>query len=158
MAKINLGRVVDVPKEYELIETVTLGEDATFSRSAEPDGTEYRYSEVFIQIERPANVGQGFAPFVFSSGSRYVGYGTYMSGQSANIAYSMSHCWVQNGYWFSEFSYNSSDSMSYGNRALAGKAYTLGMKVSQYPYISKVNSLGTIVAGTTIKIWAVKAN
>lgn len=49
MARARIGE-----PQYELIETITLEEEAVFSRNVEPNGTPYSFKKMLINIEVPA--------------------------------------------------------------------------------------------------------
>lgn len=44
-------------QELELIETITLEEEAVVSRSKEPDGNAYNFEEIFVKFIKPESVG-----------------------------------------------------------------------------------------------------
>lgn len=58
--------------EYELIETITLTEDGLITRTAEPDGTPYRFNAVYMEIISALENFNGFnVYFEFANGSSH---------------------------------------------------------------------------------------
>ncbi len=72
----------DIPKEYELIETITLEEEvASVVKTKEPDGTAYNFKKMVVYIQCPKNTET--IPLQISSASYYIG----------NINYAISKDW-----------------------------------------------------------------
>ena len=143
-----------VDKEYELIEIITLTENAMqISRDAEPDGTGYEFEAIAIKIHR-TNKGAGSVR-VYSGSKELCWSYIAETGQ-----YYACETFVQRGYW-QHYRYESTNSDNvYSGIYPNGNSKFLTFKKELETYIDRiVISSGSVGfdTGTTISIYGVRA-
>lgn len=141
--------------KYELIDTITLAENAAIYMTTEPDGTPYNFSRMFVKLTSTGP--QPAASWHFdrnTTGVRMISF--YMSAQtSENTSYAGIQMWKENGYFTGE---------SYAWRAVAstyGATYHVGDTSAFYTTddhtIKAFRSDTAFNAGLKVEIWAVRA-
>lgn len=143
-----------VDKEYELIEEITLTENATqIIRTDEPDGTAYAFERVAIKINR-TNTGEG-GVYVYS-GSTVLGW-SYLSSSGQYFA---CETFSLHGYWQNYRYSASSGHNDYNNIAPSGDSRFLKIKKVAGQYVSKIQITmmnAEFGIGTKISIYGVRA-
>ena len=141
--------------QYELIETVTFEEAMALERTAEPDGTPYKFSRMLLLCdappgeENPADVSARFP-----GTSDQMPIANWSGSTTSNIAH-YGEIWVQNGYWRSTWGTNTnyfvwSTSLTGFNRIDRYKQFN-----HAYRYIAGLRS-GVFRAGSVLKIYAIR--
>lgn len=151
------GAQIYAEKPFKLIETITFTEDAALERTAAPDGTAYKFREVYLKISRAdGTTGMDTIGYRAANGSKNLAH-TYGS-MNAGMLYSAVHFYAKNGMWFGERYGGSSDAFAYTETRNGGSSWLLRNSTSSYPAITRLYSyMSNIPAGTTIEIWAVEA-
>ena len=150
------GEATDLEGEYELIETFTLDEDAAFDRTAEPDGTPYKFKGFAIKGKTAGETIPNTSYIYGLFDKQVIVGGTYCKAISeAKTHYRLDEIFVRHGYWevtWQDWATNSSTTTFqrnyYGNY--------LTRKVSDCPNIDRIKSSAALPAGT-YEIWAVRA-
>lgn len=142
--------------EYELIEEITLEEDSMIQRTEEPDGTPYKFSKMLVKFSKPAGSaaqsGIGIGTMYNDVFLTYIYYA-----HNEGKRYSAMESFTENGYWSGWRQNSSSSNVDYGSAMRIGDAYLVFRQVAYYPYINRLKSTGMLVAGTTVKIYGIRA-
>ena len=151
------GRVSVKPEgAYELIETITLEEDAVIEWSQEPDGTPYKFVAIEIKAESAGKAAtQNSASMWYLSKGERVAIIYYSSITNIQKRYRQEQVAIVRGYWESEFvDWNPNASAAYNNKGY----YNTHLKHNKkdYPAIDGIRSSAAIPAGT-YEIWGVRA-
>lgn len=146
-----------VPSEgkYELIDTVTLAENAAIYMTTEPDGTPYNFSRIFVKLTSTGP--QPAATWNFdrnTGGSRMIS--CYMSAQSSESkSYAGIQMWKENGYFTGESYAWRAVATTYGATNHVGDAnvfYTTDDRT-----IKAFRCDTAFNAGLKVEVWAVRA-
>lgn len=142
---------------YELIETIEVTEDMVISRTEEPDGTPYNFKRVRIWIETTAT-NFALARFTFRSAANlqinYHDFAAFSNKTSAQ------RCWCEVypncGLWTNRqiawTQYN-----GYATTQEYAGDFENVVTTEQAPTIGSISTAAKVAAGTTIKIWGVRA-
>lgn len=140
---------------YELIETIEVTKDMAISRIQEPNGTPYNFKRVRICVETTAT-DFALARFSFKSASN-VGITHHdFSAFSNSTQTKRSWCEIYSncGMWanrqISWTQYN-------GYMPTQENAQDFSVSTKQAPTISSISTTTKVTAGTTVKIWGVRA-
>ena len=155
------GKVLNgqLPKPYELLETVTLVEDVkAFERTKEPDNTPYALKAALVDISTPSAAGTGVVAFVFRYGATYLGHVSLGSAISKNGAISSGEMFLRHGRWNEEVT-------KAGASSGTGEIYTYRSPArleASYPVIDRIRLVATtsnipLPVGTVINIYGVRA-
>lgn len=146
---------------YELIETVNVTEETTILRTAEPDGTPYAFSSMFIQFETTAATMAALRwHFSYvSTGNptlNVIGHDTTAISNNTGTRRAFVEVEPNRGWWDSKFVdwYQYAGATNLKSTASAGK---FTYNTEDAPIINRFSSSGTVPVGTTIKIWGAKA-
>ena len=144
--------------KFELIETFTAEEDVAFDRSAEPDGTPYKFMAVIAFIETAATVTATNLYYYHEKTACTLSY--ILAKSTTTKGRTVLSCAPEYGYWISKW-YNS---WSSGSTVGVNSCYQWRMRnedkvalVNLHPYITRIKTSGSLPAGTTIEIWGVRA-
>lgn len=141
---------------YELIETITLEEDAAITRTQEPDGTPYAFTAMFIKMSISNAASPSAIHSKFYHGKRAIARG-YLSPMSTVGSYSAAlNPRLEKGYWKSSWALWNANATVVNSQAQADDfEYGLVYDAKTYPYIDMM-VIGTPTAGTKIEIWGVR--
>jgi len=152
------GDVLGVKPEgvYELIETITLETESTIVRTAEPDGTDYRFTKMLWLINLPGTKTTEGAFYIRGAGGD-VGYAYISAGASQKfIAYEIG---VVNGYWRGCGTlWGAASSQITGNNILMKPEEFVKTKKVDRPYIRGFEIWAKLPVGATVTIWGVRAD
>lgn len=144
--------------EYELIETITLEEDSTVTRTKEPDGTPYNYKKSKYRIVIPAeNQIVTYANVViFSDINIYVvAYSNITKGKKCCIWGEITKC---NDTWDIAYVYNSNDTYGVLNKPMVSGFDKLYTPNEYGNAITKFSINIPLAAGSMVQIWGVRAD
>lgn len=155
------GKVLNgqLPKPYELLETVTLVEAVeVFDRTKEPDNTPYALKAALVDISTPSVDGTGTVAFVFMSGTTYLGFVSLGSVIAKTGAISSGEMFLRHGRWKEEVA-------AAGAGAGTGAIYTYRSPArleASYPVIDRIRLVAStsnipLPVGTVINIYGVRA-
>lgn len=136
---------------YEFIEEVTTTEKGPFIRTAEPDGTPYNFSAMYVEIT--SDVAQeswktvGFSKFPYTILSKQSQFGSYLLPQKIQKIV----CYNQNGVWCGEIAQYNSE-----NYATSVPYYSKKPVTDDNDVITRFG-IGSLIENTTVKIYAVRA-
>ena len=140
---------------YELIETIEITEDMVIRRTQEPDGTPYNFKRVRIWVETTA-ANFALARFTFKSASNLEIATHDFSAFSNKPATQRSWCEIYPncGMWA-----NKQIAWTQYAGYIATQEYGKDFVVSteQAPTICSISTTAKVTAGTTVKIWGVRA-
>lgn len=137
--------------EYELIETITLEEDGLLTRTAEPDGTPYRFDAVYVEITSTLVDFNGFNIYVEfeKAGSHPLWIEKYSGNTALNKKYAYLEVTKQYGLYHARY------------RPHTTNNYILYLQESVFAGASgRINAIkvaNAASAGTTFAIWGVRA-
>ena len=140
----------------ELIETITLEEDAAIERTAEPDGTPYNFKGAYTRITNSAVIDNSPGNVSYISGSGIVGLGYIPKSQSASKQYCASECLIKYGHWLSRYMNAWTSNQTGISPTQENTDRWLRYTVNDYPTITKIVT-PTLTAGMVIEIWGVRA-
>lgn len=155
------GKVLNgqLPKPYELLETVTLVEAVELvERTKEPDNTPYALKAALVDISTPSVAGTGTVAFVFMSGTTYLGFVSLRSAITENGAISSGEMFLRHGRWNEEVA-------AAGANTGTGTIYTYRSPTlleASYPVIDRIRLVAAtpnvpLPVGTVINIYGVRA-
>lgn len=150
------GEVLKVKKGvYELIETITMAEEATLERTQEPDGTPYNFKRVMVLFKHPTN-STGNVYGRYYCGAVEIGRGYIPTNTNTSSAYSMHEIMLEAGLWRSWYKskVNTKENSAFPDSFYTGSFFKY--KESDYPTIDKI-LLESLTVGTVIEIWGVRA-
>ena len=142
-------------KPYELIDTITLTEDATLNLTQEPDGTPYKFDRIMVLCDRAANSFTSgcelWVKFPNTSSSFVIGGWDKNNNKTACYAEVFCH----NGYWRGETAINTNFFIWTTFNITGYNRITQFDKGYKSPYIKSIHS-DTLPAGSVIKIYAIR--
>ena len=142
---------------YELIETITLEEDTAIERTAEPDGTPYRFVAMTIKSMTTGVMEKSCRMYYCSNGialaSCYFGAIT-----AEGTRYKIDVIEPAYGYWRAEWSDWRTNNSAYSALERGGATMEMMYRMGEYPVIDRIRTNGNLPAGTTLEIWGVRAN
>ena len=155
------GKVLNgqLPKPYELLETVTLVEAVELvERTKEPDNTPYALKAALVDISTPSGAGTGTVAFVFMSGTTYLGFVSIGSAITKTGAISSGEMFLRHGRWKEEVA-------AAGANTGTGAVYTYRSPTrleASYPVIDRIRLVAAtpnvpLPVGTVINIYGVRA-
>ena len=141
-------------KQYELIEEVTLEEDAaSFTRTADPNGVPYGFSAVRVQIKAEiADKSQSLLSALGCATSSSYVYHQISNGLSTEVRHA--HLMCRNDHGQLDYYAMSSNTNSAGN--ILARANYLGKAWQNITRINLTAATSVIPAGTTIKIYGIR--
>lgn len=144
-------------KSYELIETITLEEKSTITRSQEPDGTPYNFKQMYLALKTNAQGTSGW--LLFKNGATTIG-GYYMGGGKADAtSYNAVEIRLDTGFWRTTWSDWGTNNLVINTQAYANERDYYPIKgVDEYPAITSVILQAELTAGTEIQIWGVRVD
>lgn len=137
--------------EYELIESITLEEDAAIKRTQEPDGTPYNFSAMYVEIITTAANPAGYN--VYFSFNNYVSPPIWVDKLTNNTAtkYAYVECYKQYGIYRGRYRTHTTNNYI---TTIQESVYS-GAKGNITRFNNNYSQL--ISAGTVINIWGVRA-
>lgn len=151
---------IGIDKSYVLIERIVMSEQATFSRSVEPDGTPYNLLSVLCVVTIPIgeyDIGNNF--FRVYSGNTLIGRGyiKYIKQNTSSMVGSQ-FCTQEEGYWKTYWNdYNANNSVINYKNNTNDYQYGFKYRIKDYPTITQINYLQSLPVGSTIEIYGVRA-
>ena len=150
VVKTALDGKADREGKYELIESFTLEVDASIEKSAEPDGTPYRFSAALFKFSKPQ--GRVATNIVFYHDTYPIAgviYYDYTAADRAFVEVNNVH-----GYWRTIMGY-ANDADFGASRLMTGGSGVLNQKYGGV--LTRIQTNADLIAGTTVEIWAVRA-
>lgn len=151
---------IGIDKSYVLIERIVMSEQATFSRSVEPDGTPYNLLSVLCVVTIPIgeyDIGYNF--FRVYSGNTLIGRG-YIKGikQNTSSMVGSQFCTQEEGYWKTYwYDYGVNNSVINYKDSTNDYQYGFKYRIKDYPTITQIDYLQSLPVGSTIEIYGVRA-
>lgn len=144
-------------KAYELIETITLEEKSTITRSQEPDGTPYNFKQMYLALKTNAQGTPGW--LLFKNGVTTIG-GYYMGGGKADVtSYNAVEIRLDTGFWRTTWNDWGTNNLVINAQCYANERDYYPIKgVDEYPAITSVILQAELTAGTEMQIWGVRAD
>lgn len=152
-ARANIG--VRDEGVYELIDTITLTEDASLDLSAEPDGTPYAFVSLFIKANVKVGTGEGEICYNFQNSTSEFGR-AYITAPTSKEAYYVIEMYLEKGRWVGRFGGSTNGSVVGLNVDNYNRAFELLPKSYGYNYIRRVFTKFTFATGSTFKIYAIR--
>ncbi len=137
--------------EYELIETITLEEDGFLTRTAEPDGTPYRFDAVYVEITSTLVDFNGFNIYVEfdKAGSHPMWIEKYSGNTALTKKYAYLEVTKQYGLYHARYRTHTT------NNYIANLQESVLANASGR--IKTIKVANAAPAGTTFAIWGVRA-
>lgn len=148
-------------QKYELIETIEVTEDTTILRTKEPDGTPYNFSSMFVQLETTAaSFPSTRLYFQYTSKANptqaIVGHDIATISNNTGTRRAFIEVFQHNGWWDSSF-IDWHPYIGATNLKVYAASNKFVLTTENAPIINRFASTSTIPAGTTVKIWGVRA-
>lgn len=148
----------DIPVEgvYELIETITLEEDAIIRRTQETNGTPYKFSRLLIKMETNAASVVGANWNAKNAGTQVALMWINGLSNIAGTANAVFEVRKDCGYWRCL-------ALMWNTNPYSGTYYENvysfrnSKRVEDYPYIDEFGSSAAMPKGTVLYVWAVRA-
>lgn len=165
MAKTQLGKVVFLPKEYELIEYIELQEETlSVVRTTKPNGDAYKLRSCIVTFRTPFK-SSGYVNVAFSSSFNALGaYVRLNEVTEDRICYSQAEATLANGIWRitqRQYVYGySTPNRTWNTQVLETvPSFMHLVKEADAAYIDQVNITGnkewTMPVGTQITIYGI---
>ena len=142
-------------KVYELIDTITLTEEAVLDLTQEPDGTPYAFERVLITGIAEVGTASGELKFGFNGTSSTYARGYIANSASAQTAFT-TELYLERGLWCSTFIQGTNKSSS----AISGDNYArvndIKPATNQRNCITRIGTYKPLAAGSIVKIFAVR--
>ena len=163
-ANIGAGQAEKIEEnKWELIDTINFTESvANLTLTAEPDGTPYNFSRMYILLEvKNATMGGAslFYKYYAPDGKDTNLWGVYLEGRTtARDYYSIFEIYPECGYWRAQAYKWSSTTSEIGTLTTDNYQYFAKNSLEALPVVNGIRIAFTFPANSKITVWGVRAN
>lgn len=153
-ARENIG-AAGKEKDYELIDTITLTEDAALNLTKEPDGTPYSFEAVLIT--GLANVGTLASKFLFCFNNENTKYsrGEIQDASKQKTAFT-TEMWIERGIWRNTSVTGTNTYYGTIKGDNYRRVHNFDPNTSNHKHITQILTDGTLTAGSIVNIYAIR--